>query len=157
MTLPYKAVPTRYRGKRGRFNQEIGRSKGGLTTKVHAVVDALGNPLRIHLTAGNVNDIVPACSLLEGLSADKLLADRAYDVNKPLVLAERQRHEVVTPPTPCRLEQREYDVHTYKERHLIECFFAKLKSFRKVATRCDKLAVTFKASVMLAACLIWLQ
>ena len=121
------------------------------------MVDALGNPLRIHLTAGNVNDIVPACALIEGLLADKLLADRAYDANKLLALAERQNHEVVIPPTPRRLEQREYDTHAYKERHLVECFFAKLKSFRRVATRYDKLAITFKAAVMLAACLVWLQ
>ena len=93
----------------------------------------------------------------KGLLADKLLADRAYDANKLLALAERQNHEVVIPPTPRRLEQREYDIHAYKERHLVECFFAKLKSFRRVATRYDKLAVTFKAAVMLAACLVWLQ
>lgn len=128
-----------------------------MTTKVHAVVDALGNPLRILLTAGNVNDIVPACGLIEGLLGDKLLADRAYDANKLLALAELQKHEVVIPPTPSRLEQRRYDTHVYKERHLIECFFAKLKVFRRVATRYDKLAVTFKAAVMLAACLVWLQ
>ena len=59
------------------------------------MVDALGNPLRIHITAGNVNDIVPACDLIEGLLAEKLLADRAYDANKLLALAERQNHEVV--------------------------------------------------------------
>jgi transposase len=128
-----------------------------LTTKVHAVVDALGNPLRIFLTAGNVNDIVPACDLIEGLLADKLLADRAYDANKLLELAERQKLEVVIPPTARRLVQREYDTHVYKERHLVECFFAKIKAFRRVATRYDKLSITFKASVMLAACLIWLQ
>ena len=121
------------------------------------MVDALGNPLRIHLTAGNVNDIVPACGLIEGLLADKLLADRAYDANKLLALAERQSHEVVIPPMPGRLLQREYDTHAYKERHLVECFFAKLKSFRRVATRYDKLAITFKAVVTLASCLIWLQ
>jgi transposase len=113
--------------------------------------------LRIHLTAGNVNDIVPACALIEGLLADKLLADRAYDANKLLALAERQSHEVVIPPTARRLVQREYDIHAYKERHLVECFFAKLKAFRRVATRYDKLAITFKAAVILAACLVWLQ
>ncbi len=113
--------------------------------------------MRIHLTAGNIHDIVPACDLLEGLLADKLLADRAYDANKLLALAERQNYEVVIPPTSRRLEQREYDTHAYKERHLVECFFAKIKSFRRVATRYDKLAITFKASVMLAACLVWLQ
>ena len=113
--------------------------------------------MRIHLTAGNVNDIVPAYALIEGLLADKLLADRAYDANKLLALAERQNHEVVIPPTPRRLIQRDYDIQTYKKRHLVECFFAKLKSFRRVATRYDKLAITFKAAVMLAACLVWLQ
>ena len=137
---------------RGHFNQEIGRSKGGLTTKIHAVVDALGNPLRIHLTAGNVNDTVPACGLLEDL-----LADRAYDANKLLALAERQNHDVVIPLTPRRLEQREYDIHVYKECHLVECFFAKLKLLRIIVTRYDKLAVTFKASVILTAYLVWLQ
>ena len=128
-----------------------------MTTKVHAVVDALGNPLRIHIPAGNVNDIVPACDLIEGLLAEKLLADRAYDANKLLALAERQNHEMVIPPMPGRRIQREYDSHVYKERHLVDCFFARLKSFRRVATRYDKLAITFKASVMLASCLIWLQ
>lgn len=107
--------------------------------------------------AGNVNDIVPACDLLEGLLADKILAGRAYDANKLLALAERQKHEVVIPPIPGRLVQRKYDAHAYKERHLVECFFAKLKSFRRIATQYDKLAITFKAAVTLAACLTWLQ
>lgn len=75
------------RRKRGHLQQSIGRSKGGLTMKIHAVVDALGNPLRILLTTGNVNDIVPAASLIKGLSADKLLADRAYDASRLIELA----------------------------------------------------------------------
>ncbi len=104
-----------------------------------------------------MNDIVPACDLIEGLLADKLLADRAYDANKLFALAERQNHEVVIPPVPARLVQREYDIHACKERHLVECFFANLKSFRIVVTMYDKLAITFKATVMLAACLVWLQ
>lgn len=104
-----------------------------------------------------MNDIVPACDLIEGLLADKLLADRAYDANKLLALAERQNHEVVIPPVPARLVQREYDIHAYKERHLVEYFFAKFKLFQRVTTRHDKLAITFKATVMLAACLVWLQ
>jgi transposase len=117
----------------------------------------LGNPLRIFLTAGNVNDIVPATALIEGLFGDKLLADRAYDANKLIELATRQQMEIVIPPTAQRLIQREYDHHAYKERHLIECFFEKLKEFRHVATRYDKLSIAFRASVMIAACLIWLQ
>ena len=72
---------------KGHFNQEIGRSKGGLTTKIHAVVDALGNPIRIHLTAGNVADITPACDLITGLKADWTIADRAYDADRFIALA----------------------------------------------------------------------
>ena len=105
----------------------------------------------------NVNDTVPAGELLVDLSADKLLADRAYDSDAVLEQARQQKMEVVIPPRKCRRHQREYDVHVYKERHLVECFFAKLKSFRRIATRYDKLAATFRANVMLAACLIWLQ
>lgn len=81
---------------------------------------------------------------MEGLSADRLFADRAYDGNKLLASAELQNHKAVIPPMLGRLIQREYDAHAYKERHLVECFFAKLKSFRRVATRYNKLAVTFK-------------
>ncbi len=145
------------RRKRGHFKQSIGRSKGGLTTKIHAVVDALGNPLRILLTPGNVNDIVPAANLIKGLSADKLLADRAYDVNQFIELAHNQKMETVIAPTAKRKIQRDYDQHTYKERHLIECFFAKLKTYKRIALRSEKLSITFKASVMIASCLIWLQ
>ena len=91
--------------------------------------------MRIFLTAGNVNDTVPAGEMLADLSADKLLADRAYDSDAVLEQARQQKMEVVIPPRKCRRHQREYDV----------------------ATRYDKLAATFRANVMLAACLIWLQ
>jgi transposase len=64
---------------------------------------------------------------------------------------------VIIPPTARRLVQRDYDRHVYKERHLVECFFEKLKEFRRIATRYDKLSITFRAAVMIAACLIWLQ
>jgi len=120
-------------------------------------VDALGNPLRILLTPGNVNDIVPAATLIKGLSADKLLADRAYDANKLIELAHEQKMEAVIPPTPQRIIQRDYGRHVYKERHLVECFFAKLKAYKRIATRSEKLSITFKALVMIASCLVWLQ
>ena len=72
---------------KGLFRQEIGRARGGLTSKIHAVADALGNLLRIFLTAGNVNDTVPAGELSAGLSADRLLTDHAYDSDAVLELA----------------------------------------------------------------------
>ena len=128
-----------------------------MTTKIHAVVDGLGNPLRIRLTGGNVHDMVPACSLIAGLSARQVLADRAYDAEAMINLARSMNAQVVIPPKSNRIDQREYDRHVYKERHLVECFFAKLKAFRRIATRYEKLARTFHAVVLIAACLVWLQ
>ena len=138
------------RRKRGHFNQDIGLSKGGLTTKIHAVVDGLGNPLRIFLSPGNLHDSVPAAFLLEGLQADKLLADKAYDTNEILALAKMQNMQSIIPPKSRRIEQREYDKHTYKERHLVESFFEKLKEYRRISTRYDKLSVTFRAAALIA-------
>jgi transposase len=113
--------------------------------------------LRICLTGGHVHDISPAYGLISGLSADYLLADRAYDAENFISLAQSQGSAIVIPPKANRREQRVYDRHIYKERHLVECFFAKLKKYRRIATRYEKLALTFKAVVMIAACLEWLQ
>jgi len=128
-----------------------------LTTKIHAVVDALGNPLRILLTGGNVHDISPAPDLISGLSADFVLADKAYDAQAFINLACSQGSHIVIPPKANRREQRDYDHHIYKERHLGECFFAKIKKYRRISTRYEKLSQTFRAAVLIAACLIWLQ
>lgn len=143
--------------KGGQYSQAIGRSKGGLTTKIHAVVDGLGNPLRIKLTSGNVHDSVPSCDLIAGLKATNLLADKAYDSDKFIYHSTAVCCNIVVPPKSNRREPRSIDKHIYKERHLVECFFAKLKSFRRVSTRYEKLARTFHAIVLIAACLIWLQ
>lgn len=69
-----------------------------MTTKIHAVVDALGNPIRIHLTAGNVADITPACDLTTGLKANWIIADRAYDADRFIAFAAKQGSEPVIPP-----------------------------------------------------------
>jgi transposase len=95
--------------------------------------------------------------LISGLSAGFLLTDKAYDADAFINLALSQGSHVVIPPKSNRRDQRDYDRHIYKERHLVECFFAKLKSFRRISTRYDKLAQSFKAAVMIAACLVWLQ
>ena len=91
-----------------------------MQSRTHAVVDTLGSPLRIHLTAGTVNGIGPACSLMENLPADKLLVDRAHDANKQLASAERRNHEA--PPMPGRLIQQEYDAHTYNNVILLNVY-----------------------------------
>ena len=93
-----------------------------MQSRPHAVVDTLGSPLCIHLTAGNVNGIGPACSLMEDLPADKLLVDRAHDANKLLASAEQRNHEAVIPPMSGRLIQQEYDAHTYNNVILLNVY-----------------------------------
>jgi transposase len=158
LTLPMSSrTSTAVGAKGGQLFQAIGRSKGGLTTKIHAVVDGLGNPLKIKLTAGNVHDIKPSYEMISGIKADYILADRAYDADKFILLAQSAGCNIVIPPKLNKREPRTYDKHMYKERHLVECFFAKLKSFRRVSTRYEKLASTLNAVVLIAACMVWLQ
>jgi transposase len=92
--------------KRGHFTQAIDRSKGGLTTKIHADVDALGNPIRIKLTAGNVHDINPANIMITGYWSDYFLSDRAYDADRLIHLAESQGSKIVIPSKSNRIDQR---------------------------------------------------
>jgi transposase len=138
-------------------DQAIGRSRGGLTSKIHAAVDALGNPVKILLTGGQTHDSVVATELLENIEAEHVIADKAYDVNAILEEIEGRGSIPVIPAKKNRLKQRFYDKHLYKERHLVENFFCKIKECRRVATRYEKLAVTFSSMVLLAACLIWLR
>src|SRR3954470_30822 len=136
----------------------IGRSKGGLTTKIHALVDALGNPGGFHLTGGQEHDLAGADALLPELEAETLIADKAFDADQrglePLAKAGKT---AVIPPRKTRKTPRAFDTDLYKARHLIENFFAKLKQFRAIATRYDKTARCFLAGIHLAAILIWLN
>lgn len=144
------------RAKRGE-SQAIGRSKGGLSTKIHTAVDALGNPIGFHLTEGQACELDGADVLLPQLEAKIVIADKGFDADKrvlePLQQAGKQ---AVIPPKANRNVQREYDKELYKARHLIENFFAKLKLFRAIATRYDKTARNFLAAIHLAAATIWL-
>lgn len=139
-------------------DQAIGRSRGGLSTKIHALVDALGKPLAFLLTPGQAHDLAGADALLPQMTADLLIADRAFDADarvlEPLSAAGKS---AVIPPRPNRLEPRQFDRELYKERHLIENFFCKLKQFRAIATRYDKTARNFLAAIHLAAAIIWLN
>ena len=143
--------------KKNGSDQAIGRSKGGLSTKIHAVVDALGNPTAFVLTPGQACDLDGADQLLPNISADAVLADKAYDAEDRVIdLLRAAGKEIVIPPKRNRKEQRSYDKELYKARHLIENFFCKLKQFRAIATRYDKTARNFLAAVYLAATTIWL-
>ncbi|HKM73581.1 MAG TPA: IS5 family transposase, partial [Stellaceae bacterium] len=127
-------------------------------TKIHALVDALGNPLRFLLTPGQVHDLVGADALLPQMAADVLIADKAFDADdrviRPLASAGKS---AVIPLRQNRTAPRPFDQELYKTRHLIENFFCKLKQFRAIATRYDKTARNFLAAVHLAAATIWLN
>lgn len=139
-------------------DQAIGRSRGGLSTKIHALADALGNPVGFHLTGGEAHDLEGADHLLPGMAADTLIGDKAFDaderVREPLAAAGKT---AVIPPRANRKEAPVFDRDLYKERHLIENFFARLKQFRAIATRYDKTARNFLAAIQLAATIIWLN
>jgi transposase len=128
-----------------------------LSTKIHATVDALGNPLGFYLTGGQACDLDGADVLLPQLDSDTLLTDKGYDADERVLIPWQQAGKTaVIPPKANRKVQREYDKELYKARHLIENFFQKLKQYRAIATRYDKTARNFLAAVYLVAAAIWL-
>ena len=137
--------------------QAIGLTRGGLNTKIHAVCDALGNPLRFILTPGQQHDSKPVQELLENLPAKALLADKAYDSDKIVQFAQEQGMEVIIPSKVNRKQQRALDKHRYKARHLVENLFQRMKVFRRVATRYDKLDERFLGFVHIAGIMKWLH
>jgi putative transposase len=143
--------------KRGADAQGLGRSRGGLSTKIHAAGDALGLPIRLIASPGQRNDIAFAHELIDGFEAGATIADKGYDANHLIDKIVEQQAAVVIPPKRNRKDQRPYDAELYKERNIIERFFSKLKQFRRVATRYDKLLANFMGFVKLAAIAIWLK
>jgi transposase len=118
----------------------------------------LGNPTGFHLTPGQAHDLHGADVLLPAIEAEALLADKAYDANERVLqsLAAKGQQAVI-PPKSSRIIQREYDRELYKSRHLIENFFARLKQYRAIATRYDKISQIFLSGIYLAAILVWLN
>ena len=135
-------------------DQPIGRSKGGLSTKIHALVDALGNPLRFLLTPGQAHDLIGADALLPQMAAEGLIADKACDADervlKPLASAGKS---TVIPPRQNRTTPCQFDQALYHTRHQIENFFL-TQTNRGIATRYDKTARNFLAALHLAAATI---
>jgi transposase len=129
-----------------------------LSTKIHALVDALGNPIAFALSGGQAHDLIGADQLLPGMTANLLIADKAFDADERVIILLADKNKaVVIPPKANRKIVRAYDRDLYKARHLIENFFAKLKQFRAIATRYDKTAKNFLAAVYLTASAIWLN
>ena len=127
-----------------------------MSTKIHAVVDSLGNPLRWILTGGEVADITQAPTLIKDLRPQAVVGDRGYDANALVTLINAAGATAVIPPRANRREPRAYDRHVYKDRNLVERFFNRLKQFRRIATRYEKLANNFFSLLNLVCAYIWL-
>ena len=120
-------------------------------------VDALGNPLRFLLTGGQRHDITQAEDLIAGYEFERVIADRAYDSDDLLRRIAEQEAEAVIPLRKNRKEQRDYDKHLYKERHLVECFFNKIKHYRRLFSRFEKLDKRYLGFLSFGGALIWLR
>ena len=143
--------------KKEQNNEAIGKSCGGLSSKIHAAVDALGNPVRLLLTAGQTSEYTQAEALIDGLNAEYVLADKGYDSDRFVKTITDQKAIPVIPSKRNRKESREFDKTLYKERNLVERFFQKLKHYRRIATRYERLATTYQGMLNLVASVIWLK
>jgi transposase len=134
----------------------MGRSRGGLTSKIHALVDAEGRPVTLRLTAGQVADCQEAEALTDTLGeGDILLADKGYDSNAIRAKAAERKAWANIPPKSNRKESFAFSGWVYRQRNAVERFFNRIKQFRGIATRYDKDPANFLAAVKLVATRIW--
>lgn len=146
-------------GARKGFERAIGRSRGGATTKIHIAADAHGNPIDFEITGGEVHDAKVADRLIEKIGlAEHFIADKGYDSE---AIRDKARQHEMNPVIPRKSNSKkpnpEFDRFLYKLRHLVENLFARLKHFRSIATRFEKLARNFKSMVYLACSFIWIK
>ena len=155
---PVKCIKAPTVGKKTE-NKAVGVSKGGRNTKIHTLVDGLGNPLAFLLSPGNDHDSKHAIPLLGQIKIDgsNILGDKAYGAKAIREYIDLQNATYTIPPKSDVNDPWPVDWHIYKERHLVECFFQKLKWFRRVFTRYDKLDASFLAFVYVAAIVISLK
>ncbi len=126
-----------------------------MSTKIHLVVDAEGQPIRFALTGGQAHDAPQAIPLLTGVEATHVIADKGYDSDEILGFIHSQGAIAVIPPKSNRKDPQEYDREVYKRRNLIERAFNRLKHWRRIATRYDRRSLYFLAALHLAAAVIW--
>lgn len=120
-------------------------------------MDALGNPLNFVLTPGQAHDCPQASLLLAGQQSDYVLADKGYDSAALIALIDARGAVPVIPSRRNSKQPRAYDRHLYQERHLVECFFNKIKWFRRISTRFDKLDRNYLGFLSFVSVLIWLR
>ena len=139
-------------GKRGEQSQAIGRSRGGRTTKIHALTDRDCRPIAFLLTGGQVPDCVAADTLLDEIGTAELVhGDKGYDTNAVREKIEAKGAAPNIPPKVTRVWKNCFSPYLYKSRNAIERMFNRLKDFRRIATRYDRLAINFHAAVCIAA------
>ena len=142
--------------KRGERHQAIGRSRGGRTTKIHALIDLAGRPLAFRLTGGNIADITVAAPLLLATAASAwLIGDKGYDADHLRALLESRGTIPVIPNKANRKRLFPFDAERYKWRNVIERTNCRIKDFRAIATRYDKLARNFLAGLCLVTAIIY--
>ena len=144
-------------GKGGDQNQALGRSRGGLTTKIHMLADSLGRPLRFILTPGQAGEVLSAPALLDGFRAKAVLADKVYDSNAFRQIVAATGAEAVIPSNRTRKLLIPHDPIIYRMRNRIEQCFNKLKHFRRFAIRYDRKAINFLSFIQIAAAMIWMR
>jgi len=136
----------------------MGRSRGGLTTKIHALVDACGLPILLKITEGQAHDGRSAHDMLSSIGpGDILLADRAYDSDALRLDLTARGARANVKFMPNRVNRPPFNKRLYRKRNVIERFFSKLKHFRAVATRYDKRDDNYLASIKLASVRIWMR
>ncbi|MFG1375674.1 IS5 family transposase [Xanthobacter autotrophicus] len=136
----------------------MGRSRGGLTTKIHALVDAEGLPIALKLTEGQAHDGRSARDMLDALvDGQTLLADRAYDSDELRQSLRERGAWANIRPMPNRKNVPPFSPFLYRYRNLVERFFNKIKHYRAVATRYDKRPDNFLAGIKLASLRIWMR
>jgi transposase len=137
--------------------EALGRSRGGVSTKIHVAVDGLGQPTTILLSPGQDHDVTKAPELIHDSEAAKVIADKAYDSDPLVAKIEAQGATAVIPPRKNRTEARAYDKEEYKKRNVVERFINLLKQSRRVATRYEKTARNFLGFVLLASTIVMLN
>ena len=138
----------------GQDGQALGRTKGGMNTKLHAVVDEAGQAAALFLSPGNDADISHAQTVLAEIPADMVVADKGYDSDAFRQWLTARGIKPCIPPRSNRKTPARFSKVSYRKRHLIENFFERIKNFRRVATRYDKLAQTFFGFACLAATMV---
>ncbi len=143
----------------GQLTQAMGRSKASLSTKMHFACDALGYPLGFILTGANVSDFDQAKPLLKAnlKAGSHAIMDKGYDSDAIRAYVNQLGGTAVMALHPSRSQKPAFDEHLYRERHRTENLFARLKHYRRIATRYEKLHATFAAMLSLACILVWIK